>query len=140
MKKLLVVTAAIEAATGLALLLSPPLVAALLLGASLDTPAALVVARVTGASLLSLGVACWLARNDAQSRAARGLVAALLFYNAAVVAVLAYAGLVSRLSGIGLWPAAVLHAALAVWCVACLRRKGSGEAGAAPERTAVRIP
>ena len=123
MKNLLVVTAALEAATGLALLLSPPLMAALLLGASLDTPAALVVARVTGAALLSLGVACWLARNDAQSRAATGLVAAMLLYNAAVVVVLVYASLGSGLFGLGLWPAAVLHAAMAVWCTACLRRR-----------------
>jgi|SRR5882672_7437531 len=122
-KQLLVATAVSETATGLGLLLSPPLVAALLLGASLDTPAALVVARVTGAALLSLGVACWLARNDAQSRAATGLVAAMLLYNAAVVVVLVYASLGSGLFGLGLWPAAVLHAAMAVWCTACLRRR-----------------
>lgn len=113
--------AASEAATGLALLLSPALIAALLLGAALDTPAALVVARVTGVALLSLGVACWLARNDVQSRAARGLVAGMLFYSAAVVAVLVYAGTALRLSGIGLWPAAVLHVAMAIWCIVCLR-------------------
>ena len=115
------VTAAVEAATGLALLGLPLLVVSLLLGGSLDTPAALVVARMTGTAQLSLGVACWLARNDAQSRAARGLVTAMLLYNTAAVAVLVYAGMVSRLSGIGLWPVVVLHAAMAVWCTACLR-------------------
>lgn len=120
-KNLLVLTAAAEAATGLALLGLPPLVASLLLGASLDTPAALVVARVAGAALLSLGVACWLARNDAHSRAGRGLIAALLLYNAAVAALLAYAALGFSLSGIALWPAVALHAALAAWCAACLR-------------------
>ena len=123
MKALLIVTAGIEAATGVALLLSPPLVAALLLGGSLDTPAALVVARMTGAALLSLGTACWLARNDQQSRAATGLIAALLLYNTAAVAVLVYASIGLGLTGIGLWPAVILHVALAVWCIACLRIK-----------------
>lgn len=122
MRTLLVVTAVIEAATGLALLGLPLLVVSLLLGGSLDTPAALVVARVGGAGLLSIGVACWLARNDQQSRAARGLVAALVLYNVAVVSVLVYAGLGLGLSGIGLWPAVALHSALAVWCVAFLQK------------------
>ena len=123
MKSLLIVTAVAEAATGLALLGLPSLVVSILLGGSLDAPAALVVARVGGAALLSIGVACWLARNDQQSRAATGLIAALLLYNAAVVAIFIYAGIGLGLFGIGLWPAVVLHGALAVWCVACLRTR-----------------
>jgi len=123
MKNLLIVTAVAEAATGLALLGSPSLVVSILLGGSLDMPVALVVARVGGAALLSIGVACWLARNDQQSTAATGLIAALLLYNTAVVAVLVYAGMGLGFSGIGLWPAVVLHAALAVWCIACLRTR-----------------
>ena len=123
MKSLLIVAAAAETAIGLALLGLPSVVASLLLGGSLDTPAALVVARVTGAALISLGVACWLARNDQPSRAAAGLIAALLLYNAAALAVLVHAGLGLGLSGIGLWPAVLLHAALAIWCVACIRLK-----------------
>ena len=120
MKSLLIVTAALETAIGLALLGVPSLVISLLLGGSLDAPAALVVARVTGAALLSLGVACWLARNDQQSRAATGLIAAVLLYNVAAVSVLVYASIYLGLTGIGLWPAVLLHAALAVWCIACL--------------------
>ena len=120
-KYLFIVTAVIEAATGVALLLSPPLPVSLLLGASLDTPTGLVVGRVAGAALLSLGIACWLARNDEQSRAATGLIAAMLLYNTAVAAVLVYAGIGLRLAGVGTWPAVLLHAALAVWCLACLR-------------------
>ena len=120
-KKLLIVTALLETATGLALLVSPPLVAAVLLGASLDAPAALVVGRMAGAALLSLGGACWLARNDGATRALRGLVAAMLLYNCAAVAVLANAGAGVRLVGVLVWPAVALHSALAVWCVRCLR-------------------
>jgi hypothetical protein len=120
-KKLLIVTASIETATGLMLLVSPPLVVALLLGASLDAPAALVVARIAGAALLSLGCACWLARNDGPNRAVPGLVAAMLLYNSVAVALLANAGAGARLVGVLTWPAVAVHAALAVWCIACLR-------------------
>jgi hypothetical protein len=115
-RTLLIVTAVAETAIGVTLLLSPPLVARLLLAASLDGPAALIVGRMTGAALLSLGVACWLARRDGASRAGRGLIAALLLYNAAAVAVLANAGAAVKLVGILLWPTVALHAALAVWC------------------------
>ena len=113
----------LEVATGLVLLGLPLLMVSLLIGGSLETPAALVVARVGGAALLSIGIACWLARNDQQSRAARGLVAALVLYNVAAVSVLVHAGLGLGLSGIGLWPAVALHSALAVWCIACIRSR-----------------
>ena len=102
------------------LLLSPSLVAQLLLGVSLDEPAALIVGRIAGAALLSLGVACWLARDDRASGAVRGLVAAMLLYNCVAAAVLAGAGAGMGLAGVLMWPAVGLHAALAVWCVAGL--------------------
>ena len=129
MKALLAITAALEAATGALLLLSPPLMVSILLGAALDAPAAHVAARIGGAALLSLGVACWLlARDDVASRAARGVVTAMLVYNIAAVAVLAYAGAVLGFANFILWSAVVVHAALAVWCGACLR-SGPANAG-----------
>jgi hypothetical protein len=117
-RKLLIVTALVEAPIGLMLLFSPPLVAGLLLGVSLDAPAALIVGRIAGAALLSLGVAFWLARDDRQSLALRGLVVAMLLYNCAAVSVLAHAGVVVGLVGVLMWPAVALHAAIAVWCIA----------------------
>lgn len=116
MKRLLVITAALEAGTGIGLLAAPPVIARLLLGATLDAPAAVTVARVTGAALFALGVACWRARDDG-----RALVVAMLFYNVAAVAVLAYAAVGLALSGIGLWPAIGLHTGLAIWCAGTLK-------------------
>jgi hypothetical protein len=107
---------AVEAVTGVALMVSPAPLASLLVGGVLDTPVGLVIARVNGAALFTLGLSCWLARDDAQSIASRGLIRAMLLYNVIAVGVLVYANLGLRLSGIGLWPAVGLHVALALWC------------------------
>jgi hypothetical protein len=125
MKFLLVITAALESLTGIALLLAPSAVTGLLLGASLDGPAAAVVARVGGAGLLALGTACWFSRNYGTSPAACGLVVAMTLYNVAAVLVLTHAGAALGLAGIMLWPAVILHAAMTAWCVACLRNAPS---------------
>jgi hypothetical protein len=123
MKALHSATAAIEIGAGLALLCFPSTTVALLVGAPLESPAALTVARVGGAGLLALGVACWLARWDTQSPAARGLAIAVLLYDVAAVIILAFAGIGFGLHGAALWPAVVLHALMSIWCVACLRQK-----------------
>lgn len=121
MKALHNVTAVLVAGAGMALLVFPSSAVVLLVGAPLETPAALTVAHVGGAGLLALGVACWFARDDSQSRAARGLVAAMLVYNVGAVAILAFTGIGYGLYGVALWPGAILHAVMAVWCMACLR-------------------
>ena len=101
MKKVLVVTAASEAATGLALLIVPSLVGRLLLGENL-TGVAIPVARVLGIVLIALGVACWPGPP----------LVGMLTYSAAVTLYLAYFGFAGPLTGILLWPAVVLHAIL----------------------------
>jgi hypothetical protein len=119
MKALLTLSAAIEAATGFALLLAPALVAVLLLGTWVDAPAAQVVARIAGAGLLALGVACWFARGAA-GRAARGMVTAMLAYNVATVVILTYAALALGYASFILWSAVIVHKVLAIWCIVCL--------------------
>jgi hypothetical protein len=111
MNRFFAVTAAIEAGAGLGLLALPDVVAKLLLGAEVSG-AALPLGRVAGVALLALGVASWLARGHAAS--ALTTANAMLLYNCGVAAVLATAG-VSGMTGVLLWPAIALHAAMAVW-------------------------
>ena len=120
MKALLTLMAVLEATVGLALLASPALPVSILLGAPLDTPAGLAVARVAGAALVTLGIACWRVRQDGRSRSATGVVTSMMFYNVLVAAVLVYAQLGLGVKGIGVRPAVFLHVVLAVWCLACV--------------------
>ena len=126
MKNLFILTAVIEAGAGLVFFLLPSVAATLLFGSPLDAPVAFMVTRLTGAALITLGIACWLARLDLESRAAAGLVAAMLFYNLAALFILAYAGFGLGLVGATLWLGVGLHSAMAVWCFACLRTRTRG--------------
>jgi len=119
MKRLLILAAVGETATGVALLVVPSLVGQLLLGAEL-TGIAMVVARVAGIALIALGVACLLARDDGGSPAQHGLLCGMLVYNTAACGVLGYAGTMLHMAGVLLWPAVLLHMAMAVWCLRCL--------------------
>jgi hypothetical protein len=104
MKKVLIVAAVAEAATGLALLVVPSLVGQLLLGEDL-TGVAIPVARVAGIALIALAVACWPGPP----------LVGMLIYSALVTLYLAYLGLAGGLTGIFLWPAVALHAILSVF-------------------------
>jgi hypothetical protein len=101
MKRVLVLAAVGEAATGMALLIVPSLVGHLLLGAEL-TGIAVIVARVAGIALVALSLACWPGTP----------LIGMLTYSAAVTLYLAYVGFAGGFSGILLWPAVVLHVIL----------------------------
>ena len=101
MKRVLVLAAVGEAATGMALLIVPSLVGQLLLGAEL-TGIAVIVARVAGIALVALSLACWPGTP----------LIGMLTYSAAVTLYLAYVGFAGGFSGILLWPAVVLHVIL----------------------------
>jgi hypothetical protein len=120
---LLIVTALGEGGTGLLLLVWPSVLLALLLGVDQASPETFACARIAGAALVAIGVACWLGRTDHSHAAQRGLLLGVLTYDLLAAGVLAYTGWFLSLAGIALWPAVVLHAALAVWCVACLAVK-----------------
>ena len=126
MKLLLIIAAAIEAVTGVSLLLIPNVTVSMLLGAPLDRPTGLVAARIAGAALVALAIACWQARNGDRGSPATGVIEAMSFYNFAAAMVLVYAGIRLELRGSLLWPAIVLHLVLGAWCVLTLyftRRK-----------------
>jgi hypothetical protein len=112
--KLFIVTAALEAGAGVGLLVAPAAAIGLLFGPAAAPLSAVGIARLTGAALLSLGAACWWARDDDRSPASRALVGGLLIYNAVVVAL----GLFGALGGPGplQWAAILLHSAQAGWC------------------------
>ena len=98
MKNALIVAAILEAATGLALVVAPSLVAELLLGGQLaGIPMA--VARVAGIALIALGVACWPGPP----------LIGMLTYGALVTLGLAWLGFAGGPTGVLLWPAVGLH-------------------------------
>lgn len=120
MKRLLIMTAVIEVGAGVALLCCPSATVVLLIGAPLEVPVALTLARAGGAGLVALGVACWLVRGDPQSGAARGLISAMLPCDIVAIATLTVAGIGFGLQGVALWPTVVLRTVMIVWCIACL--------------------
>jgi hypothetical protein len=108
-KALVMVSSTIEAATGLALIIDPELVARILLGTDL-LGGGIAVSRVAGAALLALGLACWPGKDDATAQT----TCALFIYNFLAAIYLGYlragGGFVSYL----LWPVCALHALLAL--------------------------
>jgi hypothetical protein len=108
-RRLAAMAAAIEAATGAALIADPHLVVRLLIGAGLSD-GGVAIGRVCGFALLSLGLACRPSRGIVTSQAG----SALLTYNVLTALYLGYLGVVAGFSGYLLWPACVLHGLLAL--------------------------
>jgi hypothetical protein len=110
-RTVLAFTAVAEIATGLALLIDPRLVIALLLGTGLS-PDGMPVARVAGIALCGLGLACWPEGKPAAGRspAVRGMLA----YNVLVTLFLGGLFFFQNIGGVMLWPAVVLHAVVAI--------------------------
>jgi hypothetical protein len=112
--KVLTFAAVVEIGTGLALMVDPAIVVALLVGADVSGVAT-VLGRCFGIALLGLGLGCWPGRQ----RAGSGSPAfrAMLTYNALIALYLAYLGTVGHLWGLLLWPGIALHAVVALLLV-----------------------
>ncbi|MDM0011673.1 hypothetical protein QTH87_04385 [Variovorax sp. J22P168] len=117
---ILAVASIIEITTGLALLLVPALVIALLLGAA-SAGVTLAIARLCGIALAMLGWSCWPGRR-ASFIASNG-TRAMLAYNAAAALYLAWLGFAHGPAGPLLWPAVVLHAVLAALLIHSARQE-----------------
>jgi hypothetical protein len=102
MKQLLALTAVIEVATGMALLIVPSLVGRLLFGEEL-TGIVIPVARVLGIALIALGVGC-LPGSSA--------LCGMLTYSALATLYLLYVAIRGEWVGPLLWPVVVIHALL----------------------------
>ncbi len=107
---LLGIVAAIEGATGVALIAAPAFLARLLFASPLDSGGT-ILARVAGMGLIGLAVACWTGRR---SDALRAGIAGMLAYNVLTGVYLALLGLGETPIGPLLWPAVAIHGAMAV--------------------------
>jgi len=112
------VAAGLEVGTGIVLIASPSLFARLLFGSAMASPGP-GIARLAGFALLSLVVACWPTRDAALGPALRGM----LLFSVLCAAYLVYRGIRGGATGPLLWPAAVLHAALALLLARAWRRE-----------------
>ncbi len=106
MHKPLAFAALAEAATGVALMVVPSLVGRLLLGTDLSG-IAVVVGRVAGISLLSLGIACWPGKAPTRTS-----LCGMTTYGLLVTLYLACLGIRGAWVGPLLWPAVALHSVL----------------------------
>ena len=107
-----------EGLTGLIALVYPPIVIRLLFASEIAGAGALVT-RLTGISLISLGVACWPDRN--MLRAFFGM----LTYTLLATLYLFYVGVRGE-AGILLWPAVAVHVVLSVLLLWLWRKEAKG--------------
>lgn len=105
--KVLALSAAAEAGTGLLLLAWPSIVVRLLFGAEL-TGAGSIMSRIAGIVLIGLGVSCW--PGSAVFQPLNGM----LTYSTMAMLYLIVVGVRGEGVGLLLWPAVVAHAILVI--------------------------
>ena len=107
-KILLAIAAAGEAVIGVVLLIYPPIVIKLLLGAQV-VGAGVIMSRICGIGLIALGLACWPSRVPTHAPL-RGM----LTYSSLATFYLFYLGLSGQWFGALLWPAIAVHLILTI--------------------------
>ena len=114
-------SAAIEILTGIGMLVAPAFLIGLLLGDGLG-PIGIAVTRVLGIGLLSLGIAGWDSREQAQGKAL-GPRTGLFVYNIGATALFVFLGTIGAMNGLLLWPAAALHLVLSLLMLGAIIRR-----------------
>jgi hypothetical protein len=120
MRRLLAFCAVVEIGTGIALMIAPEMVAAMLVRGQINELATL-LGRCMGIALLALGLACWPQRQAALPGSAA--FRAMFTYSTLIALCLGYVGAVAQLGGPLLWPAVGLHGAMALLLVWTRREK-----------------
>ena len=111
-KHILAIAAAGEVVTGVILLVYPPIVVRLLLGADV-VGTGVAVARIAGMGLLAIGLACWPGREAAGRGAA---LLGMLTFSVLIALYLIRVG-VAYGGGVLLWPAVAAHGVIALLLV-----------------------
>jgi hypothetical protein len=111
LRLLLTLSGGLEILAGSAALITPALVVSLLLEVPVDAIAS-VLARLFGAGVFALGLACLKARDDVLSPAGLAVSIGITSYNVLAAVVLLWTAAGSGLGGLLLWGAGIGHAAL----------------------------
>jgi len=119
LRLLLTLCGGLEILAGLPALISPSTVASLLLGSPLD-PIGVVLARLFGAGVFALGLACLKARDDVRSPAGLAVSVGITSYNVLAAVVLLWTAAGSGLGGLLLWGAGIGHAVIGALFVSAL--------------------
>lgn len=113
MQIILALAAIIELLTGILLIIFPEIVIRLLFDESL-VGTGIIVSRIAGASLISLGIACWpyvIVKETFQG------LTAMLTYSLIATIYLGYLSLFGEMIGILLWPAVIFHSTIAIFLI-----------------------
>ena len=121
--RLLTLGGVLETLAGLGLLIDPAGGVLALLGSSMQGPG-VVIGRIGGGALLSLGIACWLARKTPTALASVGVAWAYLAYNVVTCVTLAWTSVALEGSSLATLCASVLHGVLGAAVLAALLGRG----------------
>jgi len=119
LRLLLILSGGLEILAGLPALITPGPLLSLLLGGSADQIAS-VLARLFGAGVFALGLACVKARHDVASPAGLAVSLGITAYNFLAAVVLLWTAAASGLGGLLLWGAGIGHAVLGLLFVSAL--------------------